>query len=332
MLEHGLIQVYTSKTSCFNFAPYGLALRAAGQGLRICVLYFSSPMLLDIIRGMLQMLDPDIVLKDLSRPGTETDAHIASVSEILSDGNCDLVICEGIHPFLRKRRSFREDLLRLCKTKSPHTEWVLTGPDAPPEMIEAADLVTEMHLKDRTVHRKEAMDLPPGRTVVVTGDGKGKTTYCLGLGALMSSRGTDTRMIQYVKSARPYGEIKGVSMFPRFNIVSMGKGMIGGDAEMAEPKHYLAAQEAWALSKKAAEALKSGILILDEINIATRYEWISIGQVEAIMRRKADAAELLFSGRDAAEEIENAADRVVEMKKIKHPFDRGIKARKGIEF
>ncbi len=332
MLENGLIQVYTSKTSCFNFAPYGLALRAAGQGFRTCVLYFSSPLPLDIIGDTLQMLDADIVLKDLSRPGIETDAHTASVSEILSDGNCDLVICEGIHPFLSRDRSFRENLSRLCKEKSSHTEWVLTGPDAPPEMIEAADLVTEMIVKDNRVHFKEPMDLPFGRTVVVTGDGKGKTTYCLGLGALMSSRGTDTRMIQYVKSARPYGEIKGVSRFPTFDIISMGKGMVGGTAETAEPKHYLAAQEAWTLSKKTAEALKSGILILDEINIAARYEWISIGQVEAIMRRKAHATELLLSGRDAAKEIENAADRIVEMKKIKHPFDRGIKARRGIEF
>ncbi|HMK34770.1 MAG TPA: cob(I)yrinic acid a,c-diamide adenosyltransferase [Desulfomonilaceae bacterium] len=172
----------------------------------------------------------------------------------------------------------------------------------------------------------------PGRIQVFTGEGKGKTTAALGLAVRAIGRGLKVFMVQFLKAPDTSGEHTAVqSLAPMLIIKAMGrKGFIKKqgpdplDTRMAE----LALQE-------ACKAMLSGsydVIILDEVNIAVNLRLISVQRLLEFLDSKPANVEVVLTGRYAHPEIISRADAVQEMKKIKHHFDKGGKARKGFEY
>ena len=342
MLKQGLIQVYTGTTEHFNFAPIGLSLRAAGQGLRILNACFTPHELSEGIDAATTFLRPNLVV-DYSAarafsgengPDGDVVLHaFQSAREAALDGRFDMVIFNGIHPLLNRGIIPFHDVRSLMAEKPSHVELVFSGPGAPAEMTDAADLVTEMVVsRSRPPEEENGLEHRPGCIEVVTGNGKGKTTYCLGKAMLSSCTGILSAFLQFIKSPKPYGEVKAVRRLPRLHIDTMGEGFLMSDTEAARKKHLDAARLAWERCLREIFSLKYGLVALDEINTATYYGLVHADRVREMLFLKPRELHLLLSGRNAHAEITGAASCVIEMREIKHPFRKGIKARKGIEY
>ena len=175
-----------------------------------------------------------------------------------------------------------------------------------------------------------------GLVMVHTGDGKGKTTAALGLA--MRAWGDDLRVLilQFIKGGWNYGELKTIEELGRLSqgrikVEQCGKGFTNtGKVTMEE--HKAAAHEAM---EKAEEALTGGawdLVILDEINYAVKYELVTEEEMLSLLDKKLPELHVVLTGRDAAKALIERADLVTEMHLVKHPYDQGVKAQKGIEF
>lgn len=340
----GLIQVYTGNSRHHNHAPIGLALRAAGQNLRTHLTCFLPHPLRRGEEIASSLLKPHLVVYQAAinassaTPGGWTKKERSEIREAfqqaqnaLFSGEFDIVILEGIHPLLESGIIPMDLLMHLFIRRPSHVEMVLTGPGTHEDLIHRAHLVTEMVCrKDRSCKEERQREAAP--TEVVTGNGKGKTTYGLGKAMLMSCLGTPAMILQFIKSARPYGEVKAVRKLPSLDIKTMGEGFLEEHATTQEAKHLDAARQAWEGCLREIFSLKYGGVVLDEINIATHYGLVHPERVRELMFLKPRKLHLILSGRNAHPEVMEGASRVIEMKEIKHPYHQGIKARKGIEF
>lgn len=189
----------------------------------------------------------------------------------------------------------------------------------------------------RTTVAKKAVTLRArsrGWVIVYTGEGKGKTTASLGIALRAAGYGMKVCMIQFVKGSWFTGELKSSrSLAPNFRIIRAGKGFVGilGDKKPLS-KHIAAAKKALRTSEKIIGSGLYDIVILDEINYALNRKLIGVRAVLALIRRKPAHVCLVLTGRGAPRRIIDAADLVTEMRKIKHPYDKGMTARKGIDF
>ncbi|EGO62807.1 cob(I)yrinic acid a,c-diamide adenosyltransferase [Acetonema longum] len=172
-----------------------------------------------------------------------------------------------------------------------------------------------------------------GLIIVHTGNGKGKTTAALGMAFRAWGQGMRILIIQFIKGGWKYGELAAAQQLgPRFIIRQMGEGFVKGATQDKATEHRQAAAEAL---KAAEEAMSSGqwdMIILDEVNYALHYGLITLEEVLALLNKKPAALHLILTGRNAAADVIERADLVTEMKEIKHPYQKGIKAQKGIEF
>jgi cob(I)alamin adenosyltransferase len=222
--------------------------------------------------------------------------------------------------------------MNLIKKKPAHVELVLTVMNAKDEIIEQADLVTEMveHKVEKGSWEVEGRD-PEGCIGVVTGNGKGKTTYCLGRAMFFAANGILSSMLQFIKSPLAYGEVIACERFPNLEIKSMGEGFILGKTRPSK-RHREAARGAWEECLREIFSLRYRMIVLDEINIATHLDLVHPERVREMMFLKPRGLSILLSGRNAHPEVMDHASSVMEMKEIKHPFHRGVEARRGIEF
>ena len=188
---------------------------------------------------------------------------------------------------------------------------------------------------------------------VFTGNGKGKTTAALGLALRAVGEGKRVLMVQFIKGPWKSGE-DGVEIKGRgkFRIVKMGKGFVGilGDT-LPREEHERAAQDALAYAKKEVESGNWDILILDEVNNAVALHLVSkekvlefidsikraeasdrTSEVEPISTKRLNIEHLILTGRDAPQEFIERADLVTEMHDIKHPFEKGVKGKRGLEY
>lgn len=173
-----------------------------------------------------------------------------------------------------------------------------------------------------------------GLIILYTGDGKGKTTAALGLCLRAVGHGRRVGIIQFMKSDWEYGELKSLKQFlPQVTIKTLGAGCVGimGD-DKPFGVHKEAAVEALAQARKECESGKYDILILDEINIALHLKLIDLTDVVDLLENKPDNLHCLLTGRKAPDKLIELADLVTEMKEIKHPFQKGVVAQKGIDF
>jgi cob(I)alamin adenosyltransferase len=174
------------------------------------------------------------------------------------------------------------------------------------------------------------MKLEKGLVQVYTGNGKGKTSASFGLALRAVGRGLKVYVIQFIKGGFDYGELYVVDKLPGLTLEAFGRGKFVSEKKPDMVDIDLARQ---ALAK-AQEIMKGevDVLILDEINVAVNLKLIDVEEVLELMRKKPEHMELVLTGRKAPVEIVQAADLVTEMIEIKHPYNSGFKARKGIEY
>ncbi len=175
-----------------------------------------------------------------------------------------------------------------------------------------------------------------GLLIVHTGKGKGKSTAAFGLAARAIGNGMKVGVIQYVKGKWETGERKVLDAFPdQVEIHSMGEGFTWETQD--RERDIRAAEKAWEKSKAMIEASRGDnpefdMVILDELNIVLRYDSLPLADVVEFLRNKPENLHVVVTGRNAKEELIEAADLVTEMTQIKHPFRSGVKAQVGIEF
>ena len=173
-----------------------------------------------------------------------------------------------------------------------------------------------------------------GLTIVYTGKGKGKTTAALGIALRATGYNKKICMIQFIKGSWHYGEMSSSKRLePEFEMVAIGKGFVGIlDDNSPREDHEKIAQEAIKISNEKIHSGKYDIVILDEINYAVNLQLISINDVLNLIKNKPSDVDLVLTGNYAKDEVIEMADLVTEMKQVKHPFQRGIKAKEGIDF
>ena len=344
MLKQGLVQVYTGKTGQINLSHIGLSLRATGQNLKTFIMGFVPHPFVDTEDRALSFLKPHVMVERLQSKQGAFDENLLSsdidtiniaikhIQEIISSGAFDIIILEDINYLVDMGIIPVSTVINLIEKKPANVELVLTGRNAKNEIIEQADLVTEMveHKKEEGSWKIDGSN-QEGCIGVITGNGKGKTTYCLGRAMFFAANGIPSSVLQFIKSPKAYGEVVAIKKFPNLEIKTMGEGFIFGSSRPSR-KHREAARGAWEASLREIFSLKDRLVILDEINIATHLGLLSPDRVREMMFLKPRGLHLILSGRNAHPEMEEHASAVFEMREIKHPFHKGIQARRGIEY
>jgi cob(I)alamin adenosyltransferase len=173
-----------------------------------------------------------------------------------------------------------------------------------------------------------------GLVVVITGNGKGKTTSALGITVRACGHNMRVCIIQFMKGDIYAGEWDGVKkMGCEVELISTGKGFCGiqGNPYPYE-EHRMNAQEAIQLTLQKMESGQYDILILDEINNALHLRLVDLEQVLEIIRRKPPLVHLVLTGRDAHPQVVELADTVSEIKEVKHAYRKGIEPQPGIDY
>jgi cob(I)alamin adenosyltransferase len=191
-------------------------------------------------------------------------------------------------------------------------------------------------MKPRQISGKkdsQSAPMPPakGLVIVITGNGKGKTTSAFGQALRAIGQGYKVLIVQFMKG-RKYGEfIAAEKYLPRLTIHHFGLDSFVMRDNPAAVDIELAVQ-GFEFAKKAIASGKYNMVILDEINVAVDFKLIGLKQVVEMIKNKPPALDLLLTGRYAAKEIIKLADTVSEVKEIKHHYAAGIKDRAGIEY
>ena len=165
---------------------------------------------------------------------------------------------------------------------------------------------------------------------VYTGSGKGKTTAALGLGLRAAGAGFKVHIIQFMKGRR-YSELNSVEKLSNFTISQHGRDEFV-NKDKPEKIDVDLAQEGFAYAKNLIKSGKYDMIILDEINVAVDFNLINLNELMKVIESKPENLELVLTGRYAHPEIQRIADYVTEMLEIKHPYQHGIEARKGVDF
>ncbi|HEY5080600.1 MAG TPA: cob(I)yrinic acid a,c-diamide adenosyltransferase [Bauldia sp.] len=171
-----------------------------------------------------------------------------------------------------------------------------------------------------------------GLVIVHTGKGKGKSTAAFGMIFRALGHGMPVAIVQFVKGKWQTGERVALEKFGDLvSINTMGEGFTWETQD--RQRDLAAARAAWERAKAVINAGKHKLVLLDEINIVLRYEYLPIEEVVTFLRDEKPAdVHVIVTGRNAAEELIAIADLVTEMEVIKHPFRSGVKAQRGIEF
>lgn len=170
-----------------------------------------------------------------------------------------------------------------------------------------------------------------GLVIVHTGPGKGKSTAAFGMAMRCVGHGLKVGIVQFIKGAWETGEAKLLSRFPELcTIRPMGEGFTWDTQDRG--RDVAAARKAWETAKAMMADESYRMVILDELNIVLRYDYLPLGEVlEAIAAKRPDL-HLVITGRNARPELVERADLVTEMKLVKHPFREGVKAQVGVEY
>lgn len=173
-----------------------------------------------------------------------------------------------------------------------------------------------------------------GLVIVFTGDGKGKTTSALGVALRACGHNMKVVMLQFIKGSWHYGELESVKkLSPNFELIPLGKGFVGIiDDRLPREEHVKAAKEALAIAREKITSGDYRIVILDEINVAVRLNLIDIEDLLDLVKAKPEKLHLIITGRGADPKLIEAADMVTEMREIKHPYQKGIEAQRGIDY
>lgn len=174
-----------------------------------------------------------------------------------------------------------------------------------------------------------------GLLIVHTGDGKGKTTAAMGLAMRAWGDGLRVLILQFIKGGWTTGERHAIEVLARaegrIELRSLGLGFTRR-GEKPKEEHRHAALEALQMAGREIVSGRWDMVILDEINYAVRFGLIAEEELAALLARRPQDLHLVCTGRDACPVLLKQADLITEMRGLRHPFESGIKAQKGIEF
>ena len=176
----------------------------------------------------------------------------------------------------------------------------------------------------------EATDPGRGLVLVHTGNGKGKSSSAFGVAIRALGWGQSVGVVQFIKGKWITGERRFFKDLPQVTWHTMGDGFTW-DTQDAE-QDTKAAVAAFAKGREMMESGEFDLLILDEINIALRYNYLDIADVIDGLKARSDRTSVILTGRDAKPGLVDYADLVSEMGEVKHPYKAGIKAQKGVDF
>jgi len=181
---------------------------------------------------------------------------------------------------------------------------------------------------DKSVSEEER-----GYVVVLTGNGKGKTTSALGMAMRAVGHGIRVIMIQFLKGTWRYGELETAKRLePDFILRPLGSGFVHVNADNPDPTDVQTARKAWETCKDALLSGDYGMVILDEINNAIAYGLLPVEEVVDTIEKRSQTLHLVLTGRDAHPRLMEIADLITEVQEVKHPYRQGASARKGIEY
>ena len=203
----------------------------------------------------------------------------------------------------------------------------------------SAETDAERRHKEKMAKRKEVQDAEVasktiremGLLIVHTGSGKGKSTAAFGLIMRALGHGWPVAVVQFIKGAWSTGERTALERFPdlvRWH--SMGEGFTWETQDRA--RDVAAAEAAWTKAEELMADPSVRLLVLDELNIALRYDYLPLDAVVTALKNKRPDLHVVVTGRNAKAALIDAADLVTEMTLIKHHFAAGVKAQEGIEF
>lgn len=180
---------------------------------------------------------------------------------------------------------------------------------------------------------KEQDEDEKGYVIVLTGDGKGKTTSALGIALRAVGQGLKVIILQFIKGSWTCGELEAIKKLePDLTIQPLGSGFVHVNPNNPNPNNVKETGEAWDICSRAILSSGYDMVILDEINNAVSYGLLPVEEVIKTLRRRPIGLHVVLTGRGAHPEIIEMADLVTEFKEVKHPYQKGARARKGIEF
>jgi cob(I)alamin adenosyltransferase len=192
--------------------------------------------------------------------------------------------------------------------------------------------------REKMIRRKAVQDqevagktLKKGLLIVHTGPGKGKSTAAFGLLLRMLGHGRRTAVVQFIKGAWDTGERRVLERFG--DLVqwhTMGEGFTWDTQD--RDRDIASCRAAWDTTRALMAQPDLALLVLDELNIALRYGYLSVEETVAALRQRPASLHVVVTGRNAKPELIEAADLVTEMTLVKHHFAAGVKAQQGIEF
>ena len=201
--------------------------------------------------------------------------------------------------------------------------------DSDDDQRHAAKMAKRKAVQDAEVASKTIES--KGLLMVHTGSGKGKSTAAFGL--VLRAIGNDWRVgvVQFIKGAWQTGERRALQRFAdQIEWHTMGEGFTWETQDRG--RDIAAAQRAWGTAVRLMADKSIRLLVLDELNIALRYDYLPLPEILAVLAGRRDDLNIVVTGRNAKPELIAIADLVTEMAPVKHHFDAGVKAQAGIEF
>ena len=173
-----------------------------------------------------------------------------------------------------------------------------------------------------------------GLLIVYTGNGKGKTTASLGMCVRAVGYDWKVCIIQFIKGSWKYGELEGIKrLAPNVELNVIGEGFVGIiDDDKSFEEHRAAAKKGVALALEKIKSKAYQLVVLDELNVACDLGLVSEDELEELVAARGEELYLVITGRNASDWLVERADLVTEMKEVKHPYQKGILAQKGIDW
>ena len=176
-------------------------------------------------------------------------------------------------------------------------------------------------------------DVRRGLIIVNTGPGKGKTTAAMGTALRAVGQGMKVLMLQFLKGSWHYGELDAVKAFgDNFVMKQMGRGFVKVGTEKPDPEDVRMVEDAWTDAERAINSGDWDLVVLDEINYAISYGMLDPAKVAKTLQTRPEMVHVILTGRNAHPTIVELADTVTEMRQVKHAYEKGVLAQKGIEY
>lgn len=174
-----------------------------------------------------------------------------------------------------------------------------------------------------------------GIVIVNEGDGKGKSTAAFGMAIRAAGHGQRVGLVQFIKGTWKTGEQAALKRFPEIDHIVSGDGFTWETQDKA--KDIESARRGLNIAKQMVEDSRGDepkyqLIVLDELNIALRYDYVPVAEVVEMLRGKPEQLSIVVTGRDAHPDVIAAADTVTRMEPVKHAFEQGIRARRGVDF